>query len=87
MCGIIVSEKEHEALLKGLEITKHRGPDATEIVKHVGGVFMFNRLSIMGLSDDGMQPFIFEGNILKVIVTVKSYYHYIKYWDWVCLNY
>ena len=37
--------------------TKTRGPDATRTVTVKGGVLAFHRLSIMGLTDEGMQPF------------------------------
>ncbi len=37
--------------------TKTRGPDDTRFVTVPGGVLAFHRLSIMGLTDEGMQPF------------------------------
>ena len=37
--------------------TKSRGPDDTRFAAVRGGVLAFHRLSIMGLTDEGMQPF------------------------------
>ncbi len=38
--------------------TESRGPDATKIVKTQQGLLGFQRLAIMGLSPNGMQPFM-----------------------------
>ncbi|MBR1764646.1 MAG: asparagine synthase B [Ruminococcus sp.] len=45
-----------------LERTKSRGPDDTRYMPVHGGVLGFHRLSIMGLTDEGMQPFTLEGD-------------------------
>ena len=37
--------------------TKSRGPDDTRIEAIPGGLLCFHRLAIMGLHDEGMQPF------------------------------
>ena len=39
------------------ERTKSRGPDDTRVEAIPGGLLLFHRLSIMGLHDEGMQPF------------------------------
>ncbi len=39
--------------------THSRGPDDTRIVDTGNGYLGFNRLSIMGLTDNGMQPFLY----------------------------
>ena len=58
ICGIEDGYlKIREALLK----THSRGPDGMRIVNTGNGYLGFNRLSIMGLSDAGMQPFIYSG--------------------------
>ncbi|MBR5923745.1 MAG: asparagine synthase B [Clostridia bacterium] len=41
--------------------TKSRGPDDSRIVKVDKGLLGFHRLSIMGLHDEGMQPFSLNG--------------------------
>ncbi len=62
MCSILgYCQKEdditeiREALLE----TQSRGPDASKLVNTGKGWLGFNRLSIMGLSDKGMQPFFY----------------------------
>ncbi|MBQ7727270.1 MAG: asparagine synthase B [Clostridia bacterium] len=42
---------------KGFERTKTRGPDDSRIVETGKGILAFHRLSIMGLTPSGMQPF------------------------------
>ncbi len=44
------------------EKTKSRGPDDTRIVDLGSGIFGFHRLSIMGLTPEGMQPFMLDGD-------------------------
>ncbi|MBQ7658848.1 MAG: asparagine synthase B [Butyrivibrio sp.] len=45
-----------------LEKTTSRGPDMTRTLKVEKGYMGFNRLSIMGLTESGMQPFTLNGN-------------------------
>lgn len=47
---------------KGLEATVSRGPDDCRIIDLKDGVLGFQRLSIMGLTPEGMQPFELDGN-------------------------
>ncbi len=47
-----------DALLK----TQTRGPDSSRIVDTENGWLGFNRLSIMGITENGMQPFVFGEN-------------------------
>jgi len=65
MCSILgyvgkdLSEKEIEdALLK----TRRRGPDAERVTSTGFGYLAFARLAIMGLTEEGMQPFEKGGN-------------------------
>lgn len=65
MCSImcyfgkgISKEKFEEYLVR----TKDRGPDATQVVETDFGFLGFERLAIMGLSPEGMQPFEREGS-------------------------
>lgn len=65
MCSIIgfvgkqISKEEvKNALLR----TERRGPDAQQVVETEFGYLGFARLAIMGLSDEGMQPFTRDGN-------------------------
>ena len=47
---------------KGFDKTVSRGPDDSRIVDTGKGLLGFNRLSIMGLTPDGMQPFELDGS-------------------------
>ena len=47
---------------KGLSATVSRGPDDTRIIQLENCTLGFQRLSIMGLTPEGMQPFGLDGN-------------------------
>lgn len=67
MCTIMCycSDKaNYEQFLQGLSQTITRGPDASRILNTGNGLLGFQRLSIMGLTDEGMQPFSLHGNYL-----------------------
>ena len=51
--------------------TKSRGPDDTCVEAVPGGLLFFHRLSIMGLHDEGMQPFSLEKS--KVVCNGELY--------------
>ena len=60
MCSIIGycgTVPDRDAFLKGFARTKSRGPDASNIIEAGKGLLGFHRLSIMGLTPEGMQPF------------------------------
>ncbi len=64
MCSIIGycgSVPDTDAFRKGFERTKSRGPDDSRIIDIGRGVLGFHRLSIMGLTPSGMQPFEMNG--------------------------
>ena len=46
-----------DVFMKGFEKTISRGPDDTRVVETGDGLLGFHRLSIMGLTSSGMQPF------------------------------
>ena len=46
------------------ERTKSRGPDDTRFAETPGGILGFHRLSIMGLTPEGMQPFELDGSFV-----------------------
>ncbi|MBR2765432.1 MAG: asparagine synthase B [Blautia sp.] len=48
------------ALREALSKTATRGPDDSRIVDTGNGWIGFNRLSIMGITDEGMQPFVYR---------------------------
>ena len=67
MCAILgycSAQAEEEVVKEMLEKTASRGPDMSRIVNTGNGYLGFNRLSIMGLSENGMQPFSLGGNYL-----------------------
>lgn len=51
-----------EKVAEGLEATVSRGPDDQRIKELPNGVLGFQRLSIMGLTPEGMQPFELDGS-------------------------
>ena len=73
MCTIMAStgSVSREEFETAFARTKYRGPDDTRIVKNTKGIMGFHRLSIMGLTPEGMQPF--ELNGWKVICNGEIY--------------
>ena len=65
MCGILgylgqdMTKEQFEGYLAR---TRDRGPDDSRVVETSFGLLGFNRLAIMGLTDDGMQPFTRDGS-------------------------
>ena len=59
MCSImgIYGEIDYDLFKNGLDKTISRGPDMQRIIKLDKGYLGFNRLAIMGLNEEGMQPF------------------------------
>ncbi len=67
MCAILTYAREsvrEEFFEEMLKVTASRGPDMSRIQKTEGGWMGFNRLSIMGLNESGMQPFNRGNNTL-----------------------
>ena len=65
MCSIMGycgSGAAFDAFKKGFEKTLSRGPDDSRIVDTGKGLLGFHRLSIMGLTPSGMQPFELDGS-------------------------
>ena len=64
MCGIMAycGKCDLSDFEKGFGKTLSRGPDMSKTVKVGDGVFGFHRLSIMGLHEEGMQPFELDGS-------------------------
>jgi len=78
MCGIVVSSLRVFGLEEGLQKIKKRGPDATQVLMKDDVVFLFNRLSIMGLTESGMQPFTLGDNLLVANAEIYNYKHFIN---------
>ena len=65
MCSIMgycSPEADLKIFKKGFDRTKSRGPDNSRIVDTGKGLLGFHRLSIMGLTPSGMQPFALNGS-------------------------
>ena len=64
MCGIMAycGKYDKRAFTDGFNKTASRGPDMKKTEKVGEGIFGFHRLAIMGLHEEGMQPFELNGN-------------------------
>ncbi len=65
MCSILAvcrEDADREAVAEMLRKTVSRGPDDSRIMETGTGYLGFNRLSIMGLTEEGMQPFCLGKN-------------------------
>lgn len=60
--GFCGSDVSLEKFTEGFERTVSRGPDDSRIVDTGRGLLGFHRLAIMGLTDEGMQPFSLNGS-------------------------
>lgn len=67
MCSIMCycsAQADYDMFVQGFSKTASRGPDASRIIDTGNGLMGFQRLSIMGLTDEGMQPFSYRENYL-----------------------
>ena len=55
--GIEGYDVDLETFQKGFDATVSRGPDMSKVIDVEGGYLAFHRLAIMGLHEEGMQPF------------------------------
>ena len=65
MCSIMgytAKDIRLEDLLKGFDKTVSRGPDMSRTLETSAGWLFFHRLAIMGLTEEGMQPFELDGS-------------------------
>ncbi|MBO7401532.1 MAG: asparagine synthase B [Lachnospiraceae bacterium] len=60
--GVCGQKFEYSDIERAIDKTASRGPDARRVLNTGSGWLAFNRLSIMGLDETGMQPFVFEGS-------------------------
>ena len=60
--GYVGSGVTYRAFMEGFIRTQSRGPDETRIINTGNGYLGFHRLSIMGLTHEGMQPFELDGD-------------------------
>ncbi|MCR4874947.1 MAG: asparagine synthase B [Clostridia bacterium] len=67
MCSIMGIEGydvDLKTFQKGFDATVSRGPDMSKIIDVEGGYLAFHRLAIMGLHEEGMQPFELDDKYL-----------------------
>ena len=57
--GFCGKNGDYADIQRALERTKSRGPDDSRIMNTGNGWLGFNRLSIMGINESGMQPFVY----------------------------
>ncbi len=64
MCSIMGLEKmqDLEKVMACFERTVSRGPDMSRTLSVGDGLLCFHRLAIMGLTERGMQPFVYDGD-------------------------
>ena len=67
MCSIMgftsISSISEEEIKQYFDRTKSRGPDMSRMEKAGDGMLCFHRLAIMGLHEEGMQPFHLDGDM------------------------
>ena len=67
MCSImgwLRPDADIEKFMTGFSATISRGPDDSRICDTGSGILGFHRLAIMGLTPEGMQPFVRDGGYL-----------------------
>ena len=75
MCSVLGycgSNGEYNEVLRALLETKSRGPDDSRVINTGNGWIGFNRLSIMGLTQSGMQPFVYGNSTTCVRSDLKA---------------
>ncbi len=60
--GYCSSAAGYASFLAGFQKTASRGPDDSRILDTGKGLLGFHRLAIMGMTEEGMQPFQLDGN-------------------------
>ncbi len=73
MCGILGGNNKKWDYKKGIESIRHRGPDACRIEKFNDCTLVFTRLSIMDLSENGMQPMTSTDGNVTIIYNGEIY--------------
>lgn len=82
MCAILTyarADAAQEFFEEMLYKTHSRGPDMSRTLKVSEGWMGFNRLSIMGLNEAGMQPFSLNGNAVICNGELYGFEHIKKY--------
>ena len=62
--GLTDRSTDRGTLREVFDRTISRGPDMSRVMEAGNGILCFHRLSIMGLHEEGMQPFTLDGDVL-----------------------
>lgn len=73
MCGILGGNFSKWNYEKALQTIKHRGPDAQRIVRKEDFTLGFARLSVIDLSDNGMQPMFTDDGKIGIVFNGEIY--------------
>ncbi len=73
MCGILGGNDNKWDYEKGIQSLYHRGPDGQRVKRMEGFTFAFSRLSIMDLSQNGMQPMTSNNGDVTIIFNGEIY--------------
>lgn len=73
MCGILGGNSKEWNYKAGIDAMKHRGPDGTKVVRMNDFVLAFARLSIIDLSENGMQPMFSRDGQVAIVFNGEIY--------------
>lgn len=73
MCGILGGNHPNWDYHKGIECMRHRGPDGIKVSPLEDFTLAFARLSIMDLSENGMQPMFSHDNQVGIVFNGEIY--------------
>ncbi len=73
MCGILGGNNNEWNYEKGIQSIYHRGPDAQRLEKFKDITLAFTRLSIIDLSDNGMQPMTSQDSNVTIVYNGEIY--------------
>lgn len=73
MCGILGGNNRNWNYYEGIKSIYHRGPDAQRVLELSDCTLAFARLSIMDLSENGMQPMSNEDGSVTVVYNGEIY--------------
>ena len=73
MCGILGGNNSVWNYEKGIQSIYHRGPDAQRLERFKDITLAFTRLSIIDLSDNGMQPMTSQDSNVTIVYNGEIY--------------
>jgi asparagine synthase (glutamine-hydrolysing) len=79
MCGILGGNNKRWDYLNGIKSMHHRGPDGSRVCNFLGLTMAFTRLSVIDLSENGMQPMISDDGNVAIVFNGEIYgYQYLR---------